>query len=523
MSTPTTSSSSQPKKEEQDDLISFVTDIPVDKNSKLEMELDSYDKLKQSILKLGENSQQQVVPYQLPFTSQPYYGQLNVYGSNYSMPKIGFENFLSQQSTYYTGTYQNSMSQQIALQTVQPSAQISAAHLYSSPTTSSAMSIKSNSIKAPPKLVEYDKGINRPKSDKSDLINLDISDEATSFANILQTFDPLIKHSINEEASNAYYSDQDPFDYIYSGNSQCSDPLYEFVNRNEKLTSLKSQGEMYYECTTSAAELNQPPPLPPRNSSQQTHDIQYPKKLYENIIEKTAFDKDSMAFYKMVKDLRSKYLFDDNNSNVGHIKVATLESSYLNVSSIKILVYPSYECFKGDKKTLALLTRNNNSNETYNRLENYLPPLVFTCNVKSTVIHIIMQVLAMLENEEIIQSSPESFVLKTIGSDEWLSDTDVTLSHLQYVQTSISLEKDVQFALYPRQEKHLKIIARTEIDDKRDRELKIENILPKDPITSISYESLIILLETLEMEIDKVQTQSANAPNTHISFNSSGN
>jgi phosphatidylinositol-4-phosphate 3-kinase len=505
-------------------LISFVADIPESNSKEINKLDDPYDKIKQSILKLGE-SHQQVVLYQSHYShQQPFYNQINsppIYGTNYSFtPRIGFESFMPQQQqqhhhhhpSYFVGGYQQMAIQRYGLNNNQPIAQTSIAP-YGAPSTSvmgsSVKSIENPVIETPkrPQQQNFSRVINQ-KSDKNDLINLDVSDEATSFANILETFDPLIsKHSINEEASNAYYSDQDPFDYIYNGNSHCSDPLYEAVS---------NRTENNYDLT--------PPPLPPRNSSyndtpQQTYNdnVQYSKKLYENIVEKTVFDKDSLAFYNMVKELRSKYSFDDEKSNVGHIKVATLNSSYLNVSSIKVLVYPSYECFHNDRQPQ--LTRIN-STENYQRLENYLSPLVFTCDTKSTVIHIIMQVLAMLENE--LQGLPENFVLKTIGSQEWLSDTNVTLSHLHYVQTSISLEKDIQFALYPRHAKHLKAIARTEIDDKRDRELKMENILPKDPVTSISYESLIILLETLEMEIEKVQAQSTNAPNTHISFNSSG-
>lgn len=201
------------------------------------MELDPYDKLKQSILKLGE-SHQQVVPYQSTFShqQQPMYSYgpppLNVYGSNYSMPRIGFENFIPQQPSNFRG-YQQMAIQRYGLNN--PSSVSS----YSSPSTSSFIAVKSNEkhndslIKEIPKknlqLQQQKQNIFgthivNQKSDNMDLINLDVSDEATSFANILQTFDPLIskQSTINEEASNSYYSDQDPFDYIYSGNSYCS-------------------------------------------------------------------------------------------------------------------------------------------------------------------------------------------------------------------------------------------------------------------------------------------------------------
>ena len=132
-----------------------------------------------------------------------------------------------------------------------------------------------------------------------------------------------------------------------------------------------------------------------------------------------------------------------------------------------------------------------------------------------------MQVIITMEN--LFEGSPEDFVLKTIGAQEWLSDTSVTLSQLQYVHESIALEKDILLGFFPKKDEHLKAIARTRIDDVRDGDLKIENILPKDPFTStsISYDTLIILLETLEMEIDKLET-SAGSVSSYSPLNASG-
>ena len=363
---------------------------------------------------------------------------------------------------------------------------------------------------------------------------MDDADESNFFANILDAFDPL--SSKNEEASNAYYTDQDPFDYIYSGGTQYSDPLYEAVIRSDRsVTSPKNQSTQdisseYYSSGSIKEDKysqDEPPPLPPRNSSHSNqHETinsqqfytnnQYSKKLYENIVERRKYDKDSMAFYKMVKDLRSKYNFSDTASNVGHVVAATLDSTYLNVSIIKILVYPSFECFNLPNNYLQNYKIKSNT-ENYQKLDTYLDPVAFTCDINSTALHVIMQVLTNLENE--LSGSAENYALKTIGSQEWLSPLSC-LSQLEYIHNSIKLEKDVQLGLFPQKDEYMKVIARTHQDDCRDAQLKIENILPKDPVTSISYESLIILLETLEMEIDKLE--SASTSQIYSSFNASG-
>jgi phosphatidylinositol-4-phosphate 3-kinase len=67
------------------------------------------------------------------------------------------------------------------------------------------------------------------------------------------------------------------------------------------------------------------------------------------------------------------------------------------------------------------------------------------------------------------------------------------------------LEKDVQLGLFPKQDKDMKILARTKQDDIRDAEIKLEDILPKEPTSAISYDNLMILLETLETEIEKLE------------------
>lgn len=564
-----TSSASSSHQRDQCDLISFTAEAEAAQcSSTSSNSYQHYDKLKEKILKLNEfqtTPQQQLIPYktatQIP--QQQYYPQppYNQYYSQYmyfSSPVqrgIGFENIantlnynnnnnnnipnyyaspaISSSYSYYsptpnqsTSSYYSAQSTSLSLVPVQPPAAapiptpaaptkqpILALPSSSSSTLSNDRKVSNQSIpkQAPPTSVD-------------DLINLDVPDESVQLSNILQTFDPLtIKHSIDDDASSSYYADQDPFDYIYSGGTQYSDPLYEAINRNKPVTSSSNNNvaetSSRYEVDEELYSRNygeeNPPPLPPRNStygSQSFTSHGTTNKLYENIVEERKFNNDSLSFYKMVKELRAKYVSDDDESNVGHIKAAQLDHKFLKVTSIKLLVYPSVECFSQTNNFYST------SESGYQKLDGYVQPVAFTCDVNSTVVHIIMQALAMLENE--LKGSPDKFVLKTIGLQEWLSDCNVTLSQLMYVHDCISMEKDVQLGLFPKLEKHLKVIARTRVDDSRDRDLKSENILPNDPVTSISYDSLIILLETLEMEIDKLE--SASTVQIQSSFNASG-
>lgn len=374
----------------------------------------------------------------------------------------------------------------------------------------------------------------KKQHNNSNLIDLDVVDE-NSASNILETFDPLItsNRSSTEEAENSYYTDFDPFDNIY--NSQYSDPLYEAVTRSDKsITSPKQskspQGspEYYGPILTMPNDNSQAPPLPPRNNDTCKKKIDFEKvdekecfshfprfsnKLYENVILKKSFDKDLIAFYTMVKELRSKYLYNDEVSNIGHIVAAQFDNKYMSETSIKLLVFPSNECFtKQGSKRLS------EKSVDANWLEDYVNPIVFTCDVNSSVEMILNHVMVVLEGE--VDGSSEYYALKTIGSQEWLA-SDSILSHLEFVHSNIKLEKDVKLGLFPKKDKYMKVFARSAVDDTRDSQIKIENILPKEPFSSISYDSLMILLETLETEIDKLES-SASDSQSHCTLHCSG-
>jgi hypothetical protein len=506
------------------DLISFASEPQTSTKPIAE---DPYNKLKESILKLSTPQPNlQVMPYQKP--QQPslspeslsnlysmnqninhYYSQNMYFHPQTSVapyPAIGFSHFMQQQPQQQQQNYQAPSYGFINYQQN---------YNWTQSTPTQPLSVKPSTSASPaPQIVPQ---VMKPTTSEN-LIDFDVDDSKYD-ANILQTFDPLIRNS-TEEAENTYYTDQDPFDYIYSGGTQYSDPLYEAVVRSDhSLASPKSTPQdvsEYY-----IRDVDGPPPLPPRNLKSQTSEEVYDhpngsaprfaKKLYENVTHLKKIERDLTIFYSMVKELRSKYSYDDESSNIGHIIAAELDSKYNNeLTSIKLLVYPSYECFQ----SRFIEPHSDRNQETYQKLDGYANPIVFTCDINSNILHVISHVLCVLEGE--MSGAAEEFALKTIGSQEWLSHTS-SLSHLEYIQNNIKLEKDIQLGLFPKKNVYMKILARTETDDLRDADIKFENILPKEAVSSISYDSLMILLETLELEIDKLEGSAADGSSLHSS------
>lgn len=523
---------------------------------------DPYSKLKQEILQISATTQipqnnLQMMPYVKPpqpslspeslnslySMNRPIMNQIQsqppTFYPNYpNYPAIGFSQFM-QQPNYnhyqYQNYYQSSNNSQVYWSSISSSAAASSSSstptLHQQPSAmqqqqqkerssidnlSSTSSQSSSVVKNEWKSCSNN-NFNSKKMSGDNLIDFDVEDTTKDSSNILQTFDPLSSNrNSTEEAEKTFYSDQDPFDYIYSGGTQCSDPVYDAIVRSEYSYS-SSKPQTPHDDLNEDQQVQQsnqkPPPLPPRNSIKPDDTYsgsvqRFQKKLYENVTHHKKFDRDMLAFYTMVKELRSQYNYDDVDSNIGHIIAAELDNGYTNVSSIKLLVYPSKECFQNK------LPDSQHSQENYEKLDGYINPIVFTCDINSNVMHVILHVLVVLEGE--ISGSPEDFALKTIGSQEWLSP-DSSLGRLEYIQTNIKLEKDILLGLLPKQDKYMKVLARTHQDDARDEDIKFENILPKESYSAISYDNLMILLETLELEIDKLESSSNDYQTVHSS------
>lgn len=198
----------------------------------------------------------------------------------------------------------------------------------------------------------------------------------------------------------------------------------------------------------------------------------------------------------MVVDIRSKFRWNDSTTNIGHIVASEKFYFYPENTSIKLLVHPANILYRSDMKS-----NENNRILMETQIEGYKPPIVFTCDVNTTVEHVIMHVICELEGQ--IIGDITDYILKPIGVMEWLKASS-KLNQLECVRNSIMLEKDVHLALHNKSDRYLNIISRSQHDDVRDSELKLEDVIMHEPCSAINYDSLMILLECLESEIDRL-------------------
>ncbi|CAB3363263.1 Hypothetical predicted protein [Cloeon dipterum] len=310
------------------------------------------------------------------------------------------------------------------------------------------------------------------KQNNNNLIDLGSSSAALavpSRISVLEAFDPLLKDiadaaeaAMDEVASqcSSIYDVYDPFDFM---KTPTVEPVY--------ATVMKKSSPAKEDATDSSPKA-EPPPLPPRESPNSV--IKKPilrhrsKKLKLNELIVMVKKKDALydinlrSFHEMVKNLRGEFKHDDLCTNVGLVISPTIESYYAPGTSIKLIV-----------------RRNNNKD-----------PVTFTCDVSSTVEHVILHVVCELDGD--LKGSVNDYVLKCF-----------------------KLEQDVKLALVQLEEIN-RPLARTLQDDNNDMTLTLEELLPTEPVRPITYDALVILLETLENEIEKLEnaldTSNANKP-----------
>ncbi|XP_064214165.1 phosphatidylinositol 4-phosphate 3-kinase C2 domain-containing subunit alpha isoform X1 [Tribolium castaneum] len=320
-----------------------------------------------------------------------------------------------------------------------------------------------------------------PPRRSHDLIDLGHEDTNSVRVSILQEFDPIlssgdfpVSRTVSPDFADdgasvcgSVYDDYDPYDiYTGSGNNSMSDPLY-------------------------AAPAKSPPPLPPREylAKKMTDKL----NLLDGIVrvdEKNNAQRDSdlKAFYHMVKSVRGKYRFNDIDTNMGLVISPMVDYQYKEGTSIKLCVYPDFEG--------ADITK----------------PINFTCDVNCSIEHVTLQLTCDLD-----APSKDKYTLKVWGCNEYLVPTTF-LSDYEYVHNCIKLEEDILLTLIP-DSKVDKSFARTPQDDNRDRDLTYEDVIPTDCNIHLTYDNLVILLETVENEMKKLedaalQMQKCNNPVT---------
>ncbi|XP_054261584.1 phosphatidylinositol 4-phosphate 3-kinase C2 domain-containing subunit beta-like [Macrosteles quadrilineatus] len=332
------------------------------------------------------------------------------------------------------------------------------------------------------------------KRDNSNLIDLTPFDSELPQrdrgvrVSLLEAFDPLLTSSQaysqstlaedtdmreddQSECSGSVYDPYDPFDYLYSppsiAGSQASDPIYAAVVKASPIS---------------------PPPLPPRNTAAKLsaeRKSHRQSKLYDSVlVEKhkpVLTDPDLVAFHTMVKALRAEFVHSDPYTNVGLVISPLIESSYLQGTSVKLTIHCP------DKEQ----------------------PLTFTSDVSCSIDLVMEQIICGLLDA----GSPTDYVLKVWGLAEYLT-THTQLADYEYVHQCIKLEQDIRLVLV--HVDHLpRPLARTPQDDERDKDLTLEDLLPKEPVQPISRETLQILLETLEREMERVEAAGEGSVQPH--------
>lgn len=316
----------------------------------------------------------------------------------------------------------------------------------------------------------------RPSQTRSnatnDLIDLEhAGDEDNTRVSVLEAFDPLLMSApspdadtdrgdnASDGASTSYYSEYDPFDYLYNSGTQYSDPVYDAVNRIDAHSSSASasvhgggggggassvigwnigddMASVYGESVSleddddEAAVLHtEPPPLPPRRTAPTTttslpqpqqqlaHQTQHggshsfaaaagtTRKLYTNVRVCKTYEPELLAFYEMVRRVRAEYKYTDRRTNVGHVVAAEFNNRYAAGTSIKLLVHPALDCFDGDGGVGESVVERG-------QVEGYGAPVAFTCDISTTVEHVIMHVFCELEGQ--IRGTVADYNLKVL-------------------------------------------------------------------------------------------------------------
>lgn len=304
---------------------------------------------------------------------------------------------------------------------------------------------------------------------------------------ILEAFDPLLNYddsygirtlspdsAMHETGSvcDSVYDEYDPYDFIYTGSdsNSLSDPLYVAVAARgvERTPSAP---------LSTSSPTQTAPSLPPRALSTQLEPREEKLLLYDCIVpietNIATRNPELNSFHQMVQKLRNQFKYNDPDTNMGFVISPMITHTYHEATSIKLAVYPQFEGADSTK------------------------PSYLTCDVTTSVEHITLQLTCDLE-----APSTDQYTLKVWGCGEYLAPTSL-LSDYEYVHTCIKLEQDVKLILLPDRLVD-KSLQRTPQDDNRDKEITVQDIIPNEPNTPISFDNLKLLLDNLEKQISSL-------------------
>ncbi|XP_054714690.1 phosphatidylinositol 4-phosphate 3-kinase C2 domain-containing subunit alpha-like [Uloborus diversus] len=187
------------------------------------------------------------------------------------------------------------------------------------------------------------------------------------------------------------------------------------------------------------------------------------------------YNKEITCFCDKLKALRKEFSYDDHVTNPG------------------LVISPTLDSYQDDSLSIKLIINSINSER----------PVSFTCDVNTSIEHIISHTVCTIFDDA-SSICMDNFVLKVQGLAEYFTSHSV-LADYEYVHQCHKFDKPVCLTLTDI--KDLKRpLARTKRDDVNDVNFKCKDIANVSRKEIISYDSLSILLDTFEKEIEKIKS-----------------
>ncbi|CAH1258936.1 PIK3C2B [Branchiostoma lanceolatum] len=192
-------------------------------------------------------------------------------------------------------------------------------------------------------------------------------------------------------------------------------------------------------------------------------------------------DEEASIFAQVVSKLRMEYKYDHATTNPGHLVSPILRYQHCREdSTLKVIIHT---------------------------LQQNSEPVTFTCDVETSVSHLVSQAVVSLLDDD-TDVSVDDFALKVCGREEFLAN-DTTLGDYEYVQDCEKFDLDVALVLYPRDAIPHRL-ARTAEDDAKDTKTSNLNHFIDNPVrTAVSKRGLGVLVDAFYNEADKLKSHAS--------------
>ncbi|RWS05589.1 phosphatidylinositol 4-phosphate 3-kinase C2 domain-containing subunit alpha-like protein [Dinothrombium tinctorium] len=187
-------------------------------------------------------------------------------------------------------------------------------------------------------------------------------------------------------------------------------------------------------------------------------------------------------FAEKLRSVRLEFKHNNISSNVGVVISQMLESQGDNSLSVKLVI-------------------ETNLSST---------PVIFTCNVNTSVEHVICHTVCSIF-DDVSSVNFDNFVLKVYGLQEYLL-SDTTLADYAYVHQCHKFDQDVKLTLINKNDQFERKFSRSRVDDEKVESVTADDLLPQTIVCrfgEVNCESVNILLDTLNKEILKLMSYSS--------------